>query len=183
MTQEEKVNKWIEENYEWFNSEVRKNIAKHQMSQFADDLIQEMILSLYNMTPERWDKIENEGVGMKYYLISSTGLSLRSQTSPFYHRIRKHRTYAREQGLPGSDSNIFDRGEIYEEYEECFYQCFKREYEQLHWYLKTLMDRYWFQGWTLDDLHAHYKISKRHLTKDLNDGILTIRERCEECDN
>jgi len=121
-------------------------------------------------------------VGIGYYLLSSTGLALRSQTSPFYLKIRKHRTYARTKGIPGSEKNIFDKGEIYEPYDECFYQCFQREYHNLHWYLKTLLDRYWLQGWTLDDLHQHYGISKRHLTKDLNQGILTIRENCKECD-
>ena len=182
MTQEEKVSKWIEKNYIWFEKQVKRNIAKGMMAEYADDLIQEIVLSLYNLSPEKWDKIERES-GIGAYVLSSAGMALRSKTSPFWHKHRKEKMWAREPGIPGSEKNIFDKGEIYEEYNECFYQCFRREYENLHWYLQHLMDRYWFQNMTLDDLHAHYKISKRHLTKDLNEGILIIREKCKECDN
>lgn len=181
MTQEDKVNKWVKDNYLWFQREVGKNIAKGMMSGYKDDLVQDIIISLYNMTPEKWDKISRES-GVRAYCLTSAGMALRSKTSPFYIKHRKQKMWSREDGLAGSDSNIFDKGEFYEIYNECFYQCFKDEFENLHWYLKTLLDRYWLQGWTLDDLHAHYGISKRHLTKDLNEGILTIRKKCEKCD-
>lgn len=182
MTQEEKVNKWIEENYTWYDKEVRMNIAKGAMAKFADDLVHEMVMSLYNISPEKWDNIENEGAGIKYYLLSSTGLTLRSNTSPFWRKIRRERMNAREQGLPGSDSNIFDRGEVYEEYDESLYQCFKREMENLHWYQKRIMDEYWFQNMNLDEIREKYGISKRHLVKDLNQAIYDIREACKDCD-
>ena len=182
MSQEEKVSKWVEENYLWFQGEVMKNIAKGKMGEFGDDLVQEIILSLYKITPKKWDKIERES-GIRAYVLTSAGMALRSKTSPFYLKIRKERMNAREPGLPGSERNIFDRGEIYEEYNECFYQCFQREFENLHWYLKRIMDEYWFQRMTLDQIREKYGISKRHLTKDLNEGIYTIRRNCKECDN
>jgi hypothetical protein len=58
-----------------------------------------------------------------------------------------------------------------------------REIENLHWYNRTLLKEYWIDGETLDTLHAKYKISKRHLTKDLNECIYIIREKCKDCDN
>lgn len=56
-----------------------------------------------------------------------------------------------------------------------------REIEKMHWYLKKLLNEYWIEGETLDTLHAKYQISKRHLTKDLNEAIYIIRENCKEC--
>ena len=90
---------------------------------------------------------------------------------------------ARENGLAGSDANIFERIDDTEELStECYYICMQREIERLHWYNKTLLQEYWIQGLHLEDLHQKYKISKAHLTKDLNSTILTIREACKECD-
>ena len=92
--------------------------------------------------------------------------------------------HAREFGLPGTDANIFEKIDDTEELStECYYICMQREIENLHWYNKTLLQEYWIQGLHLEDLHQKYKISKAHLTKDLNAAILqTIRENCEECD-
>ena len=92
--------------------------------------------------------------------------------------------YARESGLPGSDSNIFERVDDTEELStECYFSCMQREIENLHWYNKILLKEYWIDGLHLDALHAKYKISKKHLTKDLNEAILIIRENCKECNN
>jgi len=183
MTTRDKLNKWVEKEYRWIDREIRKNIAKDRMSDYADDLIQEIILSLYNMPEERIEGMLENGK-LKWYVLSSAGLSLRSKTSPFYNKIRKHKMYSRENGLAGSDSNIFERiDDTGETLIECYYSCMLREIENLHWYNKTLLKEYWIDGETLDTLHAKYKISKLHLTKDLNKGIKTIREKCEECDN
>lgn len=87
-------------------------------------------------------------------------------------------------GLAGSDKNIFERVDDTEELStECYFICMKREIENLHWYSKTLLKEYWEQGMHLEELHQKYNISKKHLTKDLNEAILTIRENCKECDN
>ena len=181
MTHEQKVNKWVEENYRWFLGEVKRNIAKHQMSQFAEELVHELILSLYKMKPEKWDEIER-GSGISAYVLTSAGLSLRSQTSPFYLKIRRERGWARENGLAGSNSNIFEKIDDTEETStEKYHQCMLREIEKMHWYLRKLLNEYWIEGETLDTLHAKYQISKRHLTKDLNEAIYIIRENCKDC--
>lgn len=183
MSTRDKLNKWVEKEYKWIDREIRTNIAKRQMKDYADDLIQEIILSLYNMPDERIEGMLENGK-LKWYVLSSAGLSLRSKTSPFYNKIRKHKMYAREHGLPNSDSNIFEKIDDTEELStEGYYACMTREIENLHWYNRTLLKEYWIDNETLDTLHAKYKISKRHLTKDLNECIYIIREKCKDCDN
>ena len=175
MTKEDKINKWISENYKWIRNEIGTNITKGRMAGYTDDLVQEMMLSLYNLSEEKLDGMLENGK-LKWWVLSGAGLQIRSNTSPFWQTHRKDKQWSREPGIPGSAENIFDRGEVYEEYDESLYQCFKREMDNLHWYLKTLVEKYWYQGYTLDDLHAKYGISKRHITKDLNKALLTIRD-------
>ena len=183
MSIKDRLDDWVRREYKWIDREIRANIAKNQMRDYADDLIQEMMIQLYNMKEEKIEQLLDNGK-LKWYVLSGAGMQLRSSTSPFYQRIRKHKMYAREFGLPGTDANIFERIDDTEELStECYYICMQREIENLHWYNKTLLQEYWMQGLHLDDLHAKYKISKKHLTKDLNAAILQIRENCEECDN
>ena len=183
MSIKDRLDDWVRREYKWIDREIRANIAKNQMRDYADDLIQEMMIQLYNMKEEKIEQLLDNGK-LKWYVLSGAGMQLRSNTSPFYNRIRKHKMSAREFGLPGTDANIFEKIDDTEELStECYYICMQREIENLHWYNKTLLQEYWIQGLHLDDLHAKYKISKKHLTKDLNAAILQIRENCEECDN
>jgi len=183
MSIKDRLDDWVRREYKWIDREIRANIAKNQMRDYADDLIQEMMIQLYNMKEEKIEQLLDNGK-LKWYVLSGAGMQLRSSTSPFYQRIRKHKMYAREFGLPGTDANIFEKIDDTEELStECYYICMQREIENLHWYNKTLLQEYWMQGLHLDDLHAKYKISKKHLTKDLNAAILQIRENCTECDN
>ena len=183
MSIKDRLDDWVRREYKWIDREIRANIAKNQMRDYADDLIQEMMIQLYNMKEEKIEQLLDNGK-LKWYVLSGAGMQLRSSTSPFYQRIRKHKMYTREFGLPGTDANIFEKIDDTEELStECYYICMQREIENLHWYNKTLLQEYWIQGLHLDDLHAKYKISKKHLTKDLNAAILQIRENCTECDN
>jgi len=182
MTIKNRLDKFIEREYRWIENEVKTNIAYGKMADYANDLIQEMIIQLYEMKEEKIEELLDNGK-LKWYILSGAGLQLRSSTSPFYNRIRKHKSYARENGLEGSDSNIFEKIDDTEELStECYFSCMQREIENLHWYLKTLLKAYWLEGLHLDALHQKYNISKQHLTKDLNTAILTIRENCTECD-
>ena len=183
MTIKSRLDRWVSDHYEWLDGQIRANIAKGKMREYADDLIQEMMVQLYGMKEEKIEQLLDNGK-LKWYVLSGAGMQLRSKTSPFYQRLRKHKMMARENGLEGSDKNIFERIDDTEEMStECYFSCMKREIENLHWYSKTLLKEYWEQGMGLDALNEKYGISKKHLTKDLNSAILTIRENCEECDN
>ena len=183
MTTKQKLDIFVTKEHSWLDREIKTNIAIGKMADYADELLQEMIIQLYGMKEEKIDEMLENGK-LKWYVLSGAGMQLRSSTSPFYQRVRKHKFYARESGLPGSDSNIFERVDDTEELStECYFSCMQREIENLHWYNKILLKEYWIDGLHLDALHAKYKISKKHLTKDLNEAILIIRENCKECNN
>jgi hypothetical protein len=182
MTIKQRLDKWVKKEYGWLRHQIATNITKGKMKDYTDDLVQEMMIQLYSMKEEKIEELLENGK-LKWYVLSASGMALRSSTSPFYNRIRKHKMYARESGLAGSNSNIFERVDDTDSLStECYFQCMKREIENLFWYHKTLFKEYWEQGMHLEDLHKKYGISKEHLTKDLNSAILTIRENCTECD-
>jgi len=178
MTTRDRLNEWVNEWYEWLRGEISRNIAKDRMSEYSDDLLHHLILDLYKM-PD--DKIEGmlENGKLRWYLLRGAGMQLRSSTSPFYRTHRREKMNSREHGLPGSDKNIFEKE--YEPYEDDLYECFLREMNNLHWYQKTLMDKYWIEGLNLTQIYKHYNISKTHIINDLNEAMRTIRTKCNQC--
>lgn len=180
MTKETKnrIDKWVGERYEWLLGQISTNIAKGQMEQHAGDLTIHMIETLYSQPEEKIiQMLDDDKLG--WWLLVGASQQLRSSTSPFYRLYRKEKSWSREDGLSTSFNSIFDRPD--EEYDDSLMECFQKEFENLHWYLKTIMRKYWYEGYTLQEIHNHYNISKRHLTKDLNTAINQIRERCKDC--
>ena len=180
MTREQKLNKWVSENYEWLRTQVNTNIAKDLMSGYGDDLLHHILLDLYNLPEHKLDQML-EDKKLKYYVLRGAGIQLRSSTSPFYRIHRKERYQSREMGLPESDSNIFETGEVYEEYEENLYQCFHQELENLHWYLKVMVTHYFIDQWSIKQIYQHYNIPKKHVINDINRALDVIREKCKDC--
>ena len=91
MTTKDRLDAFINKEYRWIEREVKANIAYGRMANYADELIQEMILQLYEMKEERIAELLDNGK-LKWYLLSGAGMQLRSSTSPFYLKIRNHRS-------------------------------------------------------------------------------------------
>ena len=180
MTKETKhrIDTWVSKEYEWLLGEISTNIAKGKMSPYASDLTIHMIETLYTQDEDKINKmLDEDKVG--WWLLVGASQQLRSSTSPFYRIYRQEKSWSREHGIEGSFSNIFERPD--EPYDDSLMECFQEEYNNLHWYLKKIMDKYWYEGQTLQEIHEYYNISKRHLVKDLNTAINQIREKCNNC--
>lgn len=173
--------------YEWLSKEIKKNIAKDRMSEYADDLLHHILQDVYKMEEEKViGMVERDK--LRWYILKGAGMQLRSKTSPFYRLHRKEKLQSRENftnsNADGHDSfsgvGILEK--VYEPYEhDELYDCFQREMENLHWYQKTLMTRYWLENWTITKMYQHYNITKAHLVKDLNEAMDTIRTKCKNC--
>ena len=173
-----RIDNWVQKNYVWLNGEIKTNIAKGQMKQYGDDLTIHMIETIYSQPESKIiQMLDDDKLG--WWLLTGASMQLRSSTSPFYRIYRQEKSWSREQGLEGSFSNVFERPD--EPYDDSLMECFQKEYDNLDWYLKTIMNKYFFEGQTLQDIHEYYNISKRHLTKDLNTAINQIRELCNNC--
>ena len=184
MSKEEKINKFVSEHYKWLMKEVKKNIAKGKMSEYAEDLLHHILLDLYKLSEEKIDQLLNDGK-MKWYLLSGCGLQLRSSTSPFYRIHRKEKMASRENYTGGGDyefnysgtKGILEREYI--PYEgDPLYDCMVEEIDNLHFYYRTLLEDKWFKGMTLNQMREKYDITLSSLSKDLKVAYAIIKEKC-----
>jgi hypothetical protein len=174
-----RIDGWVTREYEWLAGEIEKNVCKGKMKDYAPDLTSLLIESLYKLPDEKITQmLDDDKVG--HYLLVGAGMQLRSSTSPFYQIFRKHKSYAREDGQPGVHSfSIFERP--WEEYDDSLYECFQEAMEELHWYERNLITKYFLDEWTLQEMYEYYGISKKHIIKDINNGLQAIREHCKDC--
>jgi len=190
MTKEDKISKYVGEWYGWMLGEVKRNIAKDRMAEYAEDLLHHIVLDLYNLPAPKITQMVDEDK-LRWYVLSGCGLQLRSSTSPFYRLHRRTKMEARENYTHSSEREYSDsfagKGileQIYEEYDDIIERlqgCFDREMKNLHWYQRHLMERYWIEKKTLTQLHKIYNIPKNHIIKDINEAMDIIRDKCKEC--
>lgn len=185
MSIEERINEFVSQNYNWLMSEVKKNIAKGKMSEYAEDLLHHVILDLYKMDEGKITQLLNDEK-MKWYILSGCGLQLRSSTSPFYRVHRKTKMSSRENYTSGTSDYEFsfsgNKGileQIYEPYEgDPLFECMQEEIDSLHFYYRTLLQDKWIRGMTLNEMREKYNITLSNLTKDIKIAYAIIREKC-----
>jgi len=185
MTKEEKINKFVAENYDRLLSEVSKNIAKGKMTEYREDLLHHILLDLYKMDDAKIDQLLDDKK-MFWYVLSGCGLQLRSSTSPFYRVHRRNKMSARENYSGGEDHEFNFTGgmgileQVYEPYEgDPLYTCMMEEIESLHFYYRILLEDKWFKQMTLQQMREKYNITLSSLSKDLKIAYAIIREKCD----
>ncbi len=173
-----RLDKWVGEKYVWLQDQIYTNIAKGQMKQYGADLTIHMVETLYTQPEDKIiQMLDDDKLG--WWLLVGASQQLRSSTSPFYRIYRQEKSWSREDGVPGSFNSIFDRPE--EVYDDSLMECFKETYDNLHWYDKEIMNKYWYENKSIEEVYKYYGISKIHLIKDMNKAINQIRQSCNNC--
>lgn len=166
--------KWFSENYHIIQREVRNNIAKDGMSGFADDLIQMSTIQFLNKPlDQQYQMLRDNKV--KWYILVTAGLNLRSSTSPFYNQIRKFRMSVRTGAIP---ENSTEDDDVPQELQDD-YQCLQREFENLNFYQKRLIEEKFINGLTYKEIRDKYDITLNSLTKDIKEAIRIIKCKCK----
>lgn len=173
MTEEEinkKISDQIEKSYKWLHKEIKTKIAKDQMKEFGTELLHFVILELYNKSPEYKQKLlKDEKV--PYWILTSSGLQLRSGSSPFYNQIRKTRMSTRS-------GDVSLDNEVYEPYDPEMYDCFVKGMENLNFYYRKLLEEKYINELSFNAISQKYKITLKHVRRDVYIGILQIRKFC-----
>jgi len=175
MTKEEidkGVNEWFRKNYLYLRREISNNIAKDGMNDYTDDLLQYMCIWFLERPDELKQELLEKGL-IANYMLRGASIQLKSNTSPFYSKIRKFKMSVREgAGLPDG----IDDDDSYEN--DPLYQCMLRELDNMHFYYRTLIQDKWFEGMTLNQMREKYNITLASLSKDLKVAYAIIREKC-----
>ena len=184
MTIERRLNNFVSEHYEWLLKEVKKNIAKGKMSEYAEDLLHHVILDLYKMDGGKITQLLDDEK-IKWYVLSGCGLQLRSSTSPFYRIHRRTKMSSRENYSGGGDHEFNFAGSVgileqeYVPYEgDPLYDCMMEEIKNLHFYYRILLEEKWIRGMTIQQMRDKYGITLSSLTKDLKVAYEIIRTKC-----
>jgi hypothetical protein len=154
MTKEEidkGVNEWFRKNYLYLRREIANNICKDGMSDYTDDLLQYMCEWFLSRSDElKQNLLENDTIAN--YILRGASIQLKSNTSPFYSKVRKFKMSARDGvGLP--DGSTYDNIPIEE---DDLYICMMRELENMHWYYRELIKQKHFEGLTLQQMRQKY---------------------------
>lgn len=180
----ERLNKWVEEHYQWLLQQIGKNISNGKMRDYTTDLLHHIIIDLYKMDPAKIEgMLDNDK--LKWYVLRGAALQLKSSTSPFYRTHRREKMSARSGMI---DTGGYDHVGAYDidpqvDDEEELMDCFERAMKQIHWYHRALLEKKIMEGNTYQELYEHYNISKTHLIKDINAGLSEIREICKNAKN
>lgn len=164
------LGKVIEEWYKWVLNEINTNICKDQMREYGPELLHFVVLELYNKSPE-YKKQLLEDKKVPYWLLTSSGLQLRSGSSPFYRQIRSNRMSARS----GGDDLDFI---TYEPYDGELYDCFTSAMESLDFYQRHLVQEKYINELSFKEISKKYQISIVHIKSDLYKALELMREHC-----
>lgn len=165
------LGKVIEEWYDWILNEITTKIAKDAMREYGPELLHFVILELYNKSPEyKLKLLKDEKV--PYWLLTSSGLQLRSGSSPFYRQIRSNRMSARS----GDDTIDYLQ---YEEYDGELYDCFLSAMETLDYYHRCLLEEKYINQLPFTEISRKYQISITHLKRDTYIALEMIRKHCK----
>jgi len=188
MTKEDKINKYINTNYKWLLGEVKQNIAKDGMREYAEDLLHTIILDLYNLADEKITQMIDDDM-LKWYILRGCGLQLRSNTSPFYRLHRREKMQSRDNynhNSPEASDSFSGMGildSVYEPYDSLIddlTKCMEANLDELGFYYRTLVEKHFIEKWSLQRIHEYYQISKNHIIKDINYALDYIRTNCNQ---
>lgn len=165
------IGRVIEKHYKWLLKEIQRNIAKDAMREYGPELLHFVIIELYNKSPEYKQQLLSDNK-VQYWVLTSSGLQLRSGSSPFYKQIRENRMSARS-------GDVSLDNEIYEAYDPELYDCFTEGMETLNFYHRTLIQEKYLNELTFKDISVKYQIAIHHIKKDLYIALQLIRDHCK----
>jgi hypothetical protein len=119
------------------------------------------------------------------YIGKAMSLGIKSQTSPYWHKIRKpmyntRGTYEAEYDPEYVNSyNELQHHDLPLE-EINPHECLLVALTKLNFYDATLIQEYFIEGKTYSELYTKYGITLNNLRKDINTAVNRIRKHCSQ---
>ncbi len=164
------MNEKLNEIYPILLSNARKITRGNK--QEAEEVLQIVILSFLEMSEERRMNIINNGK-LEHFVTKGVALNFHSSTSPYHRMYRKRKHNELYDVHPQQD----------EEWRHYYHErcdCVEEAVKELHWYSQHLIKEKFYEGLTYNELHKKYNISLNALVRDIKEGLLMIKEKCNE---
>lgn len=175
-----KLNQWFQDNWEHYRSEVGKNIAWGQMSEYKDDLCIQCYEDFMNKKEEaklqmyQDDKILN-------FLLYCASFQIRSGQSPFYKNYRQGRVKHIPEYFAENEQR--NKGEGYELDDvtlDDYYQCAMKYSKEEHvgWYYAKLIELKYLQRMSFQDIAEKYGMPMSTLKRDTKLALEAVKQKC-----
>jgi hypothetical protein len=171
---EKEIRDWFNKNYQWLLDNVKKNIAKGGMSEYASDLLSTAIEWFLTRPIEQQYQMYQDGL-INNYLWRICSIQLKSQTSPFYNNFRKFKMSARSGVLPE-----IEVGDVSIEGSE-LYECFQQTHSTLNFYQQKLIEENYYNGLSYSEISKKYGFSLASLQKEFKIIYKVFRDKCDHC--
>lgn len=165
------IEKWINNNYQTLVENAKK-ITKDEGE--AYDILHTCLESLLTYSQSRKNKIMEDGK-LENYITKCVSIQYYSSTSPYHRKHRKARQ--NENQYIDYKHDIEEDNSDVEYLQQC--ECVDEELQNIFWYNKVLVEKKYLEGWTYNELHSYYGISKNALLKDIQAGLEMIKEKCK----
>lgn len=166
----EKVNRWINDNYERLYENACKIIPNRDK---AGDCLHLCILSLLEYSAEKQQKLY-EGGKLENYITMCVNTQYKSSTSPYYTKHRK-------QSMMETEYVEWKHYDVMEEEVDEYQQvcdCIFSSIDELHFYYRALLNDKFIEGLTYAQMNEKYRISKNSLLKDVKVGVEMLKQKC-----
>jgi hypothetical protein len=140
---------------------ITKKITNHH--DLTQDLLHEVIIQLYSK-----DNIElkfYDDSSIRYYIVSIIRINWISKTSPFYYKVRREFLRYSDFITNVNTDSLLEIPEDQKNYEkQKLYDILEKEYSELSWFHKSLMDLYLTLG-SVNKVAKHTDIPKSSIIK------------------
>jgi len=139
----------------------------------ATDVLHHCVMDFLQLPISQQQQMLNDSK-IENYLTKCVSIQYKSSSSPYHYQNRKVRMMEDEY----KDWQHDNEADEYDfQLDECL-ECLKRETKNLFWYNQVLIEKKFFEGWTYQQLHDYYGISKNSLVRDIKVGILELKNKC-----
>ena len=157
-------------------------ICSYMSANWAPDLLVTIVEYFLKMDLDKQYKIvmtPSKGAGtLERYLTRAMALSVKSSTSPFFIRHRKHLLKNREIFMDYDYSDYIGFDEIdKEDIWEHNLDNIREVVNNLHFYNKYLIDEHYFKGQRLEDMSKTTQISTYRLSKDIKIALEELKSK------
>ena len=180
-TLDTKINNWFNRNWNHYQREVATNIAHSEMSEYSNDLCVQCFEEFMKKKTEQKQQMLDDDKILNFLLYCAS-FQIRSGTSPFYHRYRKHRANNIPDYFAENEQDAYELDDIEI---DTFYQCMKEAMteENIGWYYCKLLELKYIQQMTFKEIIDFYGVSEVTLKRDVSKALQAVRDYCKHLNN